>query len=62
MRYETRQIPTAAEFSKAVVVAAVLLAAMLFSALASAAPTVVFVCESGSSRSLIAASVFNRMD
>src|SRR5262249_46886895 len=39
MRYETRQIPTAAEFSKAVVVAAALLAAMLFSALASAAPT-----------------------
>ena len=39
MRYETRQIPTAVELSKAVVVAAALLAAMLFSALASAAPT-----------------------
>lgn len=40
MRYETRQMPTAVEFSKAVVVTAVLLAAVLFSALASAAPTV----------------------
>lgn len=39
MRYETRQIPTAVELSKAGVVAAALLAAMLFGALASAAPT-----------------------
>ena len=56
MRYETRQIPTAAEFSKAVVVAALLLAAMLFSALASAAPTAVSVCERACELQLLSAA------
>lgn len=56
MRYETRRIPTAVEFSKAVVVAALLLAAMLFSALASAAPTVVFVGERARELRLLSAA------